>query len=77
MNLRAWMEKQAPDFLLTGQRFPFAILFAALTTIVVISNINDMYWLRGDVWERATLGLATGAVLAVAGVYFAESRPEA
>lgn len=77
MNFRAWLEKQAPDFLVTGQRFPFAILFAALTTIVVIGNINDLYWFGGDIWERTVLGLATGAVLAVAGVYFAESRPEA
>lgn len=77
MNLRAWLEKQAPDFLLTGQRFPFAILLAALTTAVVIGAINGPEWMRQEVWSRAALGLATAAVLAVAGVYFAESRPEA
>lgn len=77
MNLRAWLEKQAPDFLMTGQRFPFAILLAALTTIIVIGAINGLEWMRDEVWARAALGLATGAVLAVAGVYFAESRPEA
>ena len=77
MSLGAWLEKQAPDFLLTGQRFPLAILLAALTTMVVIGDINDVHWLHRELWERTTLGLATGAVLAVAGVYFAESRPEA
>lgn len=77
MGFRAWVEKQAPDFLLTGQRFPFAILLAALTTLIVIGAINDIDWMRDEVWGRAALGLATGAVLAVAGVYFAESRPEA
>lgn len=77
MNFRAWLEKQAPDLLVTGQRFPFAILFAALTTIVVIGAINGVEWMRDDVWGRAALGFATAAVLAVAGVYFAESRPEA
>ncbi|MDB5540171.1 MAG: hypothetical protein JWQ89_1898, partial [Devosia sp.] len=76
MDLRAWLEKQAPDFLQTAQRFPFAILLAALTTAVVIGAINGVGWLEGEVWARAALGLATGAVFAVAGVYFAESRPE-
>lgn len=77
MGIRAWLEKQAPDFLATGQRFPFAILLAALTTAVVIGAINGPEWMREEVWSRAALGLATAAVLAVAGVYFAESRPEA
>jgi hypothetical protein len=77
MNFRAWLEKQAPDFLVTGQRFPLAILSAALTTIVVIGAINGVEWMRDDMWGRAALGFATAAVLAVAGVYFAESRPEA
>lgn len=77
MNFRAWLEKQAPDFLSTGQRFPFAIVLAALTTIVVIGAINGVEWMREEVWARAALGFATGAVFAVAGVYFAESRPEA
>jgi hypothetical protein len=77
MRLRAWLEKQAPDFLSTGQRFPFAIVLAALTTAVVIGAINDVAWMRDEVWGRAALGLATGAVFAVAGVFFAESRPEA
>lgn len=77
MGFRAWLEKQAPDFLSTGQRFPFAILFAALTTIVVIAAINGVDGMREELWARAALGCATAAVLAVAGVYFAESRPEA
>jgi hypothetical protein len=77
MGFRAWLEKQAPDFLLTGQRFPFAILFAALTTVVAIGALNGVDGMRDEAWGRAALGFATAAVLAVAGVYFAESRPEA
>jgi hypothetical protein len=77
MGFRAWLEKQAPDFLLTGQRFPFAILFAALTTVVAIGALNGVDGMRDEEWARAALGFATAAVLAVAGVYFAESRPEA
>jgi hypothetical protein len=77
MGFRAWLEKQAPDFLLTGQRFPFAILFAALTTVVAIGALNGVDGMRDEAWGRAALGFATAAVLAVAGVCFAESRPEA
>lgn len=77
MSFRAWLEQQAPDFLLTWQRFWFAIVLVALATAVLIGSINDMAWLQGDIGERTFLGLATGAVLAVAGVYFVESRPEA
>jgi len=77
MGFLAWLERQAPDFLLTWQRFWFAIVLAALTTAVVLAEINNIGWLRFDGNERTFLGLATGAVLAVAGVYFAESRPEA
>lgn len=77
MGFVAWLEKQAPDFLLTWQRFWFAIVLAALTTAVVLGEINNIGWMSFDGNERTFLGLATGAVLAVAGVYFSESRPEA
>ncbi len=75
MRFKDWLERQAPDFVQTGQRFPLAILMAALATVIVIGAINDQTWLQHEVWVRAGLGLATGAVFAVAGVYFAESRP--
>jgi hypothetical protein len=77
MGFSAWLEKQAPDFLLTGQRFPFAILLALANTLVVIGALNNISWLQHESWIRAAAGLATGAVLAVAGVYFSESRPSA
>ena len=48
MGFRAWLEKQAPDFLLTGQRFPIAILFAALTTVVAIGALNGVDGMRED-----------------------------
>jgi hypothetical protein len=74
MGFRAWLEKQAPDFLLTWQRFWFAILLALANTLVVIGALNQVAWLQHEQWMRAAAGLATGAVLAVAGVYFSESR---
>lgn len=77
MGFRAWLEKQAPDFLLTWQRFWFAILLALANTLVVIEALNQVAWLQHEQWMRAAAGLATGAVLAVAGVYFSESRPTA
>lgn len=77
MRFKNWLERQAPDFVQTGQRFPLAILMAALTTAIVIGGINEQDWLQHEVWVRASLGLATGCMFAVAGVYFAESRPEA
>lgn len=76
MDLRVWLERQAPDFIATFQRFPFAILLAALNTAIVIGSINEVVWLRDEVWARAALGLSTAAVCAVGGVYFRESRPE-
>ena len=77
MSVKSWLERQAPDFLQTWQHFPLAIALAALNAAVVLGAINDVAWLKQEVWARAALGLATGAVLAVAGVYFAQSRPEA
>lgn len=77
MNPKGWLERQAPDFLQTWQRFPLAIVLAALNTVIVLGAINEVQWLQQEVWARAAFGLATGAVLAVAGAYFAESRPEA
>jgi len=77
MSLKGWLERQAPDFLQTWQRFPLAISMAVLNAMIVLGAINDVAWLRDEVWGRAAFGLVTGAVLAVAGVYFAESRPEA
>lgn len=77
MGFRAWLEKQAPDFLLTWQRFWFAILLALANTLIVIGALNSVSWLQHEQWMRAAAGLATGAVLAVAGVYFTESRPTA
>ncbi len=76
MDLRGWLERQAPDFIATFRRFPFAILLAALNTAVVIGAINEVAWLRDEAWARAALGLSTAAVSAVAGVYFRESQPE-
>jgi hypothetical protein len=77
MSLRTWLEQHAPDFVETGRRFPFAILLAAATTAVALFVINNSAASGEETWYRAAAGLATAAVLAVAGVFFAESRPQA
>src|SRR5262249_27171462 len=77
MTVQRWLERQAPDFIKTWRRFPLAIVLAALNTLLVLAAINNVEWVKEEVWGRAAIGLATGAVLAVAGVYFAESRPGA
>ncbi len=77
MGLVAWLQKLAPDFVATGRRFPFAILLAALTTIVGLALINAPSDLRDPFWERLLIGLATAVPFALAGVMFAESRRDA
>lgn len=77
MGLGDWLKRQLPDFVATWQRFSFAILLAGINTTIVIGAINDTAWLQEEVWLRAAAGFATGAVFAVAGIYFSESRPTA
>lgn len=79
MNLGAWLNRLAPDFVATGRRFPFAILLAAAMTAVALFTLNPPSNIVDGLepWFRGVAGLATAAVLAVAGVFFAESRPEA
>jgi hypothetical protein len=43
--------------------------------VVFLFFTNEQQFAQDEVWHRAFFGLATGAVCAVAGVYFAESRP--
>ena len=76
MDIRGWLQKQAPDFVSTFARFPFAIALAATATVVFIAYSNGYAWARDEFWGRALLGLATAAVVAVAGVFFSESRPD-
>jgi len=68
MNLKSWLERQAPDFVETWRRFPLAIVMALLLTLIALGMLNYVDWLRQETWARAAAGLATGAVLAVAGV---------
>ncbi len=77
MNFKAWLQRQAPDFVETWQRFPLAIAFTAAMTAITLFAINDVEWLRQEVWARAAAGFGAGSIFAVAGVYFADSRPEA
>ena len=76
MSLRTSLEKLAPDVLETLSRFPFAIALQAVSALILVFVINQGGAVDGEFWFRSALGLSTGAVLAVAGVLYRESRPE-
>ena len=73
----SWLQRLAPDVAATVRRFPFAIILAAGTTLVFLLMLNADQGLDEEGWFRLFIGFATAAVCSVAGVYFAESRPEA
>ncbi len=73
----SWLQRLAPDVAATVRRFPFAIILAACTTVVFLLSLNADWRLDEEGWLRLFIGFATGAVCAVAGVFFAESRPQA
>ncbi len=73
----SWLQRLAPDVAATVRRFPFAIVLAAFATAAFLMGANVNQWLDSEGWFRLFLGFATAAVCAVAGVYFAESRPQA
>lgn len=77
MHVREWLDRLAPDLITTLRRFPFASLLIACTTVAALVVINEFVALIDDVWLRIVGGLATGAVFAVAGSLFVESRPQA
>jgi hypothetical protein len=72
-----WLQRYAPDVAATVRRFPLATLLAAAATAVVLVAINARGVMPDDPLSRLFFGLAIGAVLAVAGVLFRESRPAA
>lgn len=72
-----WLQRLAPDVAATVRRFPLAVILAACATAVFLVGANFERWLDPEGWARLFIGLATGAILAVAGVFFAESRPQA
>lgn len=76
-NWRKWLHRNAPDFIVTFQRFPFAIILGATASFLFIALINDWIYGGSDMWPRLLIGLATGAIFATAGQLFCESRPEA
>jgi len=77
MDFRARFEKLAPDVLETLRRFPLAAIFLALTTAILLAGINSWITEQEELWGRLAIGLATGAIFAVAGTLFIESRPAA
>jgi len=70
-------ETLAPDFKETVGRFPLTIILLAVLSAVFVGGINDWSF-RGDeqTWLRWCGGLASAALVATAGYYFAESRPK-
>lgn len=75
MHLRDWIDRLAPDLLTTLRRFPLASLLILLTTVAVLVVVNEQISLTDEFWWRIVGGLASGAVFAVAGSLFNESRP--
>lgn len=66
----------APDVAATLRRFPLPVLLIAAATAVLLALINDWVSDWNDTWTRLLIGLATAAIVAVAGSLFGESRPE-
>ena len=77
MTWRQSLDRLAPDLSGTLARFPVAGTLTALATAVFLASINEFVPRSEQTWMRLWFGLGTGAVLAVAGKLFAESRPEA
>lgn len=75
MKVPAWFARLSPDLVATLRRFPLALLFTAVGAALTIAAINETQWLRNEVYGRLVIGLWIGTVLALAGVYFMESRP--
>lgn len=75
--IEAWGERLTPAFGDTVRRFPFPIVLTAIATGLILVLINsDFHSEQMELWSRAAIGVATAAVFATAGVFFAESRPE-
>ncbi|HVW92229.1 MAG TPA: DUF4153 domain-containing protein [Devosia sp.] len=59
------------------RRFPLAIAMQTVATVLVVGVVNGWLADLGDAdWMRAIAGLSTGALFALAGNLFLESRPE-
>jgi hypothetical protein len=77
MGFKSAIDALAPDLLDTMRRFPLAIALDAVATVLLIASINEWITLGGEPWLRAIAGFGTGAILAVSGELFVESRPTA
>jgi len=76
MTVTSWSERLSPDLAVTIRRFPMTIALQTAATALLVALVNE--WVpRGidENWTRAFGGLATGAVFAMAGALFRESRP--
>ncbi len=75
MTIEAWGDRLAPDIPETLRRFPLPIALAAAATLCILALTNQIVPFGDEGWMRGVLGLGTGAVFALAGVFFGESRP--
>lgn len=76
MQTRTFSKWLSPDLMRVSKRFPFALIFALICTIIVLVSANELVFLPEESALRLFSGGATGFVLAVAGQLFMESRPE-
>jgi len=77
MSVASWSERLSPDLTSTFRRFPLAIALETGATAVLVALVNE--WVPHDIddsWMRALGGLTTGAIFAMAGALFRESRPD-
>lgn len=73
--MKAWLERRVPELVATFSRFPLALLLAAGAVAMVVGALNGSEWFRTEDAGRVALGFATGAIFAVGGQLFRESRP--
>jgi len=72
----AWLGRLAPDIDLVVRRFPLPIVLLALGAVAFVASVNTWVNPADEFTLRVVLGLWTAAVVATAGVLFAESRPD-
>ncbi len=74
--MRNWFEALSPDFAATWRRFPLAVLLTLGGTIVAILAANRVFGYADQYMGTVCLGFVAGAVFAIGGAIFAESRPD-
>lgn len=76
MTMWQRFNRLSPDLVATLSRFPLAVGLLALGTILSLAGINELVDLESEHWARLIVGVFTGAIFAVAGRLFTETRPD-